>query len=105
MADSLSPDSSKRIPDEDGSQAPVTPTTGITPEDLGDPERGLRPTGASFTEEPGQQTPEHIHERRLEDTGSASPEDSGDAPPELAGSDESLLRGTPPGTGPTHSSS
>lgn len=100
MSDSMSPDSKKRIPDEDGPQREVTPTTGIEQEDLGDPERGLKPTDASFTEEPGQETPEHIHERRLEDTGSASPEDSGDAPPELAGDDESLLKGNPPGTKP-----
>lgn len=101
MADSMSPESKKRIPDEEGPQRDVTPTTGITPpEDLADPERGLRSTDASMTEEPGQETPEHVHERRLESTGSASSADSGDAPPELAGDDESLLKGNPPGTKP-----
>lgn len=98
MADSLGPESKKRIPDEVGPQREVTPKTGITPEDLGDPERGLEPPEASFTEEPGQETPEHIHERRLRETGTGSPEDSGDAPPELAEDDEPLLKGNPSGT-------
>ena len=100
MSDSMSPDSNKRIPDEDGPQRDVTPTSGITPDDLGDPERGLQPTDASMGGEPGQETPEHVHQRRLRDSGTASPEDSGDAVPELAGDDESLLKGNPPGTKP-----
>lgn len=51
-------------------------------------------------EAPGQETPEHVHERRLRSTGSASSADSDDAPPELAGDDESLLKSNPPGTKP-----
>jgi hypothetical protein len=100
MADSMSPDSKKRLPDEDGPQRDVTPTTGINPDDLGNPERGTRPTDASLTGEHGAETPEHVHQRRLRDSGSASPEDSGNAVPELAGDDESLLKGNPPGMKP-----
>jgi hypothetical protein len=100
MADSMSPDSKKRLPDEDGPQRGVTPTTGLNPGDLGNPERGTRPTDASLTGEPGAETPEHVHQRRLRDSGSASPEDSGNAVPELAGDDESLLKNNPPGTKP-----
>jgi len=100
MADSMSPDSKKRIPDDEGAQQDVTPSTGITPDDLSDPERGLKPASASLTGEPGQEAPEHVHERRLRDTGGASPEDSGDAVPELVDDDESLLKGNPPGTKP-----
>lgn len=100
MADSMSPDSNKRIPDDEGPQRDVTPTTDISHDDLGNPERGLGDAGSSLSGEPGQQTPEHIHERRLRDSGTATPEDSGDAVPELAGDDESLLKGNPPGTKP-----
>lgn len=100
MSDSISPDSKKRIPDDEGSQQDVTPTTGITPDDLASPERGLEPTETSLTGEPGQETPEHVHKRRLRDSGTATPEDSGDAVPELSSDDESLLKGNPPGTRP-----
>lgn len=100
MSDSISPDSKKRLPDEEGPQREPTPTTGIRPDDMENPERGLEPAESSLTGEPGQETPEHIHRRRVRNTGSATPEDSGDAPPELAGDDRSLLTGNPPGTKP-----
>lgn len=101
MSDSMSPNSKKRIPDDEGPQQDVTPSTGLGAHgDLGNPERGLNDAGGSLSGEPGQQTPEHMHQRRLRDSGSASPEDSGDAVPELAGDDESLLKGNPPGTKP-----
>ena len=101
MSDSMSPDSKKRLPDDEGPQRDVTPTTGIGGRDLSDPERGLGNADASLRGEPGQETPEHVHERRLHDSGgAATPEDSGDAVPELAGDDESLLKGNPPGTKP-----
>jgi hypothetical protein len=102
MSDSLSPDNTNPLSDEDAPQQDVTPTRGLgSHDDLGNPERGLDPTEQSLTGEPGQGTPEHAHERRLRDSGSAAPEDSGDAPPEVAGDDESLLRGGPNITKPT----
>jgi hypothetical protein len=101
MSDSMSPNSKNRLPDDEGPQQDVTPTTGLGRHgDLGSPERGLDDSASSLTGEPGQQTPEFMHQRRLTDTGSASPEDSGDAVPELAGDDESLMKGNPPGTKP-----
>jgi hypothetical protein len=101
MSDSMSPDSKKRIPDEEGPQREPTPTTGIVHEDLGDPERGMGDASQSLSGEPGQKTPEHVHQRRLRESGSAMPpEDGGDAPPEIAGDDQSLLTGNPPGGKP-----
>ena len=81
MSDSMSPNSKKRIPDEEGPQREPTPTTGFVHEDLGDPERGLNDATGSVTGELGQETPEHILQRRLRDSGGATPEHSGDAEP------------------------
>ncbi len=100
MSDSLSPDNRNPLPEEETPQAERTPTTGLTPPDKSDPERGLRGSGASLAGEPGQEDPAHIHERQIRGTGGASEEDSGDAPPELASDDQSLMTGNPPGTKP-----
>lgn len=95
MSDSLSPDHRNPLSEDEQPQQEVTPTKGIVHDDLGDPETALDPTRSSHADEPGGVNPEHIHERRIRESGGATPEDSGNAPPELASDDRSLLQGHP----------